>query len=155
MMVIISLMFLATKQSPSNYPKEINFEKIANGYYSNIGEPYTRTFTNTKDWNRYYSLLKPSGNAPHTAPPKIDFSKYTVIAIGLGELVTGGNSIKILGIGKLKDVIQVTFRETRPGMGCMVSQGINQPYYIVKIPKTKKPITFLKFVEKKSCEKRK
>jgi len=154
-MAIISLMFMASKQSPSNYPKEIEYTKIASGYYSNIGEPYTRIFNNTKDWNRYYSLFKPSSKAPNTPLPQIDFGKYTVIAIGLGELVTGGTNIKILGIGKLKNVIQVTFRETRPGMGCIVSQAINQPYYIVKIPKTDKPITFVKFVEMRTCERRK
>jgi hypothetical protein len=69
----------------------------------------------------------------------IDFDNFTVIAIFDQIYGNGGHSIDIADITENENNIIVTVENLQTGN---VLSVITQPYHIVKIPKTTKPIVF-------------
>jgi hypothetical protein len=69
----------------------------------------------------------------------IDFTNYTVIVVFDQIYTNGGHSIDITNITEYENNVIVTVENLQTGNGSNVG---TQPYHIVKIPKTIKPIVF-------------
>jgi hypothetical protein len=69
----------------------------------------------------------------------IDFTNFTVIAIFDQVYGNGGHSIDITNITEYETNLIVTVENLQTGN---TSSSYSQPYHIVKIPKTTKPIVF-------------
>ena len=69
----------------------------------------------------------------------IDFTNFTGIAVFDQVYGGGGHSIDITNITEYENNIVVTVENLLTGNGSSV---VTQPYHIVKIPKTTKPIVF-------------
>ena len=70
---------------------------------------------------------------------KIDFSKFTVIAVFDAVKTSGGHSIELDIKPNTENVVVEVSRKSPDGMATSV---MTQPYHIVKIPKTDLPIVF-------------
>ena len=68
------------------------------------------------------------------------------IELHLGEKPTGGYSIEVKGVKEFPDMVIVRTERTHPG-NCAVAQAFTQPFHIIKIPKTSKPI-FYEYTDK-------
>jgi hypothetical protein len=75
-------------------------------------------------------------------PPEVDFSANTVIAVFMGEASTGGYALRIYDIVETESSVIVKMEKTEPGPTCIVPQVLTQPYHMVQIAKTEKPVTF-------------
>ena len=75
-------------------------------------------------------------------PPEVDFSVNTVVALFMGEARTGGYALRVYEIVDVGSSIMVKMEKTEPDPRCIVPQMLTQPYHIVQIAKTDKPITF-------------
>lgn len=63
------------------------------------------------------------------------------IEMHLGEKPTGGYSIEVNGVKEFPDMIIVRAERTYPG-SCAVAQAFTQPFHVIKIPKTIKPVYY-------------
>lgn len=78
-------------------------------------------------------------------PPKLDFSKYVILGIFLGERPNPGFGVKISDIIERSDTIEVRFTEYLPNPDMGYVQVIVYPFDMVYIPKTMKRIVFSGF----------
>ena len=74
--------------------------------------------------------------------PEVDFSENMVVAVFMGEASTGGYAIRICDIVDTGSFIVVKVEKTEPGPRCIVPMVLTQPYHIVQMAKTDKPVTF-------------
>lgn len=133
-----------TTPPPATTPmptKDIDFETIAKGYYSGHREQANLVINDEEEWNEIWMTIN-SNTFPVQPAPEIDFSKYTVIAVFMGEFSTGGYGIeveKVMGDG---DDIGIYVEKTYPDADSPVTMAFTQPYHIIKIEKTGKRVVF-------------
>jgi len=72
----------------------------------------------------------------------IDFTTQTVLASFMPIKKSGGYSVEITDIETQKDSLVIQTKTTSPATNSMVTQVITQPYHIVTMPISEKPITF-------------
>ena len=73
-------------------------------------------------------------------PGGLDFSKYDLVIVALGEQKTGGYSVNIESIQLEGDELAVTGKVTVPGADAVTTQALTYPYSAVSIPNTKASI---------------
>lgn len=66
----------------------------------------------------------------------VDFTKYNVVAVFMGQKSTGGYKITIENVSVEDDTAHVLTKTTVPEPGAMVTMALTQPYSIASIPKT-------------------
>lgn len=100
-----------------------------------------------KIWNDMHSHISPR-------PPllEVNFSKDMVIYIQMGVQTSGGHSTKIQNIALGADQIIVLYSETSPGPNCMVAQALSNPYHIVRLERSDKPVSFELSNRVKDCQ---
>ena len=130
------------------YPIVINPFLI--GKNENIGATLglpqqNRVITNQADWTIFLnSLIYPTCprcfNVIGTfSTTTIDFANYNVIVcIDVVRQTVGGNEITIVGINENQNTINVSLTHVIGGFFLLISQ----PYHIVRIPKSTKPVVF-------------
>ena len=83
--------------------------------------------------------------------PVIDFNFDQMLALFLGEKLSGGYAIIVEGVDVFDDRLDVNIVETVPGNGCPVTLGFTRPYQFIQILKTDKMISFLIRSETVDC----
>ena len=141
--LILSILFSLTSCSDDNNPKttSITFTEIGKGaLYGNGSEGIVQSnmvISNTTDWQNLMNQMNSVNNVTDEfSETNIDFSTYKVIAIFL-EVKPNGWQVRISNIEENVSSIMVSTAETE-GINLVVTQ----PFYIVKIPVTNKPIEF-------------
>lgn len=144
--ILILSIFLATScssdednQTAQSTP--INFTEIGKGaLFGNGSEGIVQSnmvIDNTVDWQNLMNQMNSVNNiTDEFSETNIDFSTYIVIAIFL-EVKPNGWQVTISNIVENVSNIIVSTTETE-GINLVVTQ----PFYIVKIPITSKPIVF-------------
>jgi hypothetical protein len=74
--------------------------------------------------------------------PEIDFAKYQVAAIALGEQPTGGFSVRITGVLREDDRWVVQYRTTEPLPDTPTPPGPTSPWALAVLPKEDVPVAF-------------
>lgn len=96
--------------------------------------------SNANDWNTLKSQMNTTNN---NNLPEIDFVDYKVIAVFDILKMSGGFSIKIDSIVETDSAILVSVvKENAIDNSGNAVLWIEQPFHIVKIPQTSKPIVF-------------
>ena len=72
----------------------------------------------------------------------VNFKTQMVLAVFMPVKKSGGYNIEIIHVETQKDCLIVTTKTSSPTPKSMVTQVIMQPYHIVTIPVTSKPVTF-------------
>jgi len=117
-------------------------ELYGNGQ-ENISKQNT-VIKNTSDWDELMDKMNSVNNVTERfSETNIDFSNYIIIAVFDEVKMYGGHSIDITSITEHDENIIVSVENLLPGGLAAV---ITQPFHIVKIPKTNKPIVFEKFL---------
>ncbi|MBE99773.1 protease complex subunit PrcB family protein [Flavobacterium coralii] len=70
----------------------------------------------------------------------VDFSKYNVVAVFMGQKRSGGYSITVEKVVVDGNTAQVLVKNTLPEQGAMVTMALTAPYCMAAIPKTDKVI---------------
>ena len=103
---------------------------------------------NTNDWTNfknqidtYYQQFSINYSQQYFTETTIDFNSFIVIVVIDQIYGNGGHSIDITNITEFETNIVVTIENLQTGN---TSSVVTQPYHIVKIPKTSKPIVFNK-----------
>lgn len=136
-LILSSLIFLNVScDKKEEKPTNINFTNIGKGSL-NGSEGVSQSnivISNTTDWQNL--MNKMGSEIDEFTETNIDFNAYQVIAIIL-EVKMNGWDVEITSIVENTDKITVSKKETE-----YLTAVVTQPYHIVKIPKTSKPIVF-------------
>jgi len=93
----------------------------------------------TQEWeNLWKDMFPSSGSRPEL--PRVDFTKYDVLAIFAGSKKTGGYWLEPVGVRDDSGLVVFELNEHYPAPDCVVTQAFTQPYLVVGIPKSDKPI---------------
>lgn len=79
---------------------------------------------------------------PKPELPKIDFEKEIVIAVFMGERLSGGYSIEIINILKTEKEIVVVVEEKEPPPESLKTMALTSPYHIAIIKRSVLPVRF-------------
>ncbi len=111
--------------------------------------PRTVVVQTSKEWDDLWSYLDPQNLVTERPDPKLD--SRTVIAVLSGSTGQGGNSVNLISaIDEGKKVV-VTYLESIKGESCRSIQAFGELYKIGRIPKTTKPVEFIKQTEAANC----
>jgi len=103
------------------------------GFNSRITTQTTTLIDNQNDWVQYYSRL--TGQPPQSAP-SVEFMKYKIIAITLGQRPSAGYSLTVTRVGKPQmQTAAVEAVERAPQRGTAVAQVLTSPYAMVLVPR--------------------
>jgi hypothetical protein len=132
------------KNEESFSPQNINPTLIGEGSlfstYSNNITSNNLVILNDQDWNNFISNMNnPNNLSMSFTETNIDFNNYMILAVFDEPRPTGGYQISITNIVENSNNIIVDFNLTGSGD---LTQMPTHPYYIVKIPKSNKPVIF-------------
>ena len=114
-------------------------ETIVRDNMSNVEDVKQAVARTPAEWAALWRL-----HAGDQAPPKIDFSKRTVVAVFLGTRPTAGYAVEVSGTRQTGKTLIVEWREGQPKPGNVSAQVITSPSHLVSIPKFDGEITFRK-----------
>ena len=144
---LFSLLFFTASFIGCSSSKEIpntiiKFEEIGKGPASGIFDRKQVVIRSENDLKSQFKEIN-SIFFPEPETPLVDFSKYIVIGVFMGEKNNGGYSIKVDKISYDDDGnVKVSVIETSPGRNCVTTDAITHPYQLVKIPKTDAKVVF-------------
>ena len=114
-------------------------ETIVRDNMSNVEDARQAVARTPAEWAALWRL-----HAGEQAPPKIDFTTRTVIAVFLGTRPSAGYAVEVSGTKQTGKTLTVEWREYAPKPGNMSAQVITSPSHLVSIPKFEGRITFRK-----------
>lgn len=100
-----------------------------------------KVIQNKAEWETLWEQIN-IGRIPTPPLLEIDLSKYIILSASTGFHSSGGWSIKISKIEEYENKINVKVTINAPGKDCSVTTAITNPYTIISIEKTDKPINF-------------
>jgi hypothetical protein len=134
-LLLLGLLMSHLTQSQTPVP----FTTVAEGQESNIDDARQAVVNSEQEWKALWKI-----HAADKPLPAIDFSTTSVIAVFLGSRPTGGYRVAVTAVDQQGDTIVVSWRETRPPAGLIVTQVLTFPYHIVSIAKTTAAVKFRK-----------
>ncbi len=121
----------------------MELETLAKGKYCGLEGPRNQwTIKTEQAWNDFYTKLE-SRSCPQSTTPFVDFSKYMVLAVFMGQKATGGYSIEINKVLQKGNTLEVRVQEYSPTAGCVTSMATTQPYHVAKVEKIKGNVKFM------------
>jgi hypothetical protein len=121
--------------------EELGFTTISVGTFSGYGRQANLVIQDSQAWIDLWNqhmlfMVEP------LPVPEVDFSKDMIVAVFMGVVNTGGYSLHINEVVETDSVIVVKMERTEPGPTCIVPQVLTQPYHMIQITRTEKPVTF-------------
>lgn len=101
-------------------------------------------------WTRVWTELH-VGVAPVPALPQVDFARVWIVLAAMGERSTGGYTIRIEKITRMRDRIVVTVRSSAPGRNCFTSQALTSPVALSRMAAFDLPVEFREVADTRSC----
>lgn len=120
--------------------QRVNFTVMQRGSYSGIEQALTKAVHNQTEWQKLWD--DHTSTSSGQALPAVDFNKEMVIAIYSGTKATGGHSVSVVKVEDTGKNIVVTYRTTSPRPGGITTQALTQPFVMIKVPASAKPVVF-------------
>lgn len=129
-----------TPEASSETAREkVPFETQEQGSYSSLGEPFERVIDEESDWSSFWQQLHGT-RSPMPDVAEVDFEQYRLIAVGLGDRGDGSHGVQVDRVDQNGEELVVHYLETR---GCgMATMAITQPYHIIRIERSNRPVSF-------------
>lgn len=142
-MVYSSLLSCSNNDDEPFTPINIEFEVIGSGNLTSMEEipPGNNVINNQNDWNILINNMN-SINSDTTnsfTTTTIDFQTHLIIAVFDEIRMNNGFLISVVNIVENQNNLTVDVVQSNPGS---IQSVITQPYQIVRIPITNKPIVF-------------
>ncbi|MBI4896118.1 MAG: protease complex subunit PrcB family protein [Candidatus Aenigmarchaeota archaeon] len=125
----------------SSTDQERPFETLSKGASSGHDDKKEYVIKESSAWKNLWSIVQ-SGRSPTPLIPSVNFTDDMVIAVFQGNHPTGGYSIEITKIVEDESSVQIVIKETTPPPGSVLTTAFTQPYHIVKMKRTDKPVLF-------------
>ncbi|NOQ72067.1 MAG: protease complex subunit PrcB family protein [Crocinitomix sp.] len=143
--VLIGLLALIVMACNKTDDMELELTEIHQGALYGAGEEDISeenfVIEKEQDWQDLLAKINAVNNeSDNFSETEIDFDEFIVVACFDKARGSGGYSIKIADINSTKKEINLTVIKNSPAD--IAPAVITQPYYIAKLPKTNKKITF-------------
>ena len=106
-----------------------------------------KAITTLREWDEFWREAGSpqsedlSESCENPAPPRVDFSKYTLLVLALGQRPSGGYSALFQYVYERSSSVDVAALEVRPnGKDCIVTTAFTHPMTFALIPRTNKPV---------------
>ncbi|QRN97151.1 protease complex subunit PrcB family protein [Archangium violaceum] len=86
-----------------------------------------------------------------TEVPEVDFSRFVVVAVWMGQQSNCGSEISITGARETGSQVEVDVRTTLSG-NCPSADAISYPFCFVRVERVAKPYVFQEKTETRVCE---
>jgi hypothetical protein len=121
--------------------EELGFTTISVGTHSGYGSQANLVIQDSQAWIDLWNqhmlfMVEP------LPVPEVDFSSNMVVAVFMGVKPTGGYALHVYEVVETEATIVVKMERTEPGPTTIVPQVLTQPYHMIQIAKTEKPVTF-------------
>ncbi|MDN5214823.1 protease complex subunit PrcB family protein [Fulvivirgaceae bacterium BMA12] len=136
---LMLMVFSGCSKDDNDLNKSVTFQTIEKNLYSGILD---EQYVLVDDPNSWEDLWDKTAVWTPDELPEVDFTKSMVIAVYMGEKVSGGFEIEISELRESEDTIEVVSKITIPESGQGVTTALSQPFHIIKINKTSKKIIF-------------
>jgi PrcB C-terminal len=108
-------------------------------------EPQVVIFQDSAAWAKFWQRSKRLDlNLQKPPAPPFNFANQTMIGLTVGSHATGGYSLRVERIEKVKratgEVWVIHYHETAPGQDCLVTQAPTTPVVFVTVPKFTGPV---------------
>lgn len=128
----------------------VPYTVIQEGLVVPTGDPFfsgrkNLVFRTQNDFDTFWSMFSTDKK------PSIIFTKDQAIAVFQGTQPTEGYAIKVTDIRDTKEARVVFITLEVPGPGCEVAQTVTNPYQIISVPKSDKPLKAIETFQKISC----
>jgi hypothetical protein len=80
--------------------------------------------------------------APGSQEPTVDFNQYTVVAVFQGQCTVMGSDVRVERVTETRSSINVRVMEYQPAARGIQPLIVTEPFQILTIPRTDKPIVF-------------
>lgn len=104
------------------------FERLAAGGLPRAG---ARLVLDEEEWDRLWAALYGAG-----ARPAVDWERYAVLGVFLGERPTGGYRVRVERVEAAAGKLRVTVRTTSPGPGDVVTMAFTYPGELVRVDRS-------------------
>jgi hypothetical protein len=128
--------------NPSNYDRQggggfvdpkyaADWQVFRSGSRSQIPQSGLHTINTYPDWQRFWTRL--TGNAPETAPGGVDWMRYRLVVITLGQRPTTGFGVDVVNVERRGSYGVIRAVEEIPVAGSRVRQRPTFPYIVLKV----------------------
>jgi len=118
---------ISSMQSP-----QLGFQTVTKGYRSGVRTPLQVVARNQNEWETLWRQHA-SMDATPPPPPTIDFQRYTVVGLFLGDKPTGGYEAEITRAESSNTGVLILYRERSPSGRGLLIQSLTQPFHIVQV----------------------
>lgn len=119
----------------------VKFEILLEGSHGNISPRQHTLISSQKMLDELFEQIN-STQHPGAEVPEIDFSKYQVGLVSMGELSSGGYAISIESIEKTNEHIRINLITESPAPGENVTSVMTSPFVLFKFEKQALPVEF-------------
>ena len=135
----VLLLLASCSSGGGDLNKSVTFETIEKNYYSGVTSFRNVIVNNVNDWE---DLWQETVTWTPDDLPSVNFNESMIIAVYMGEQLSGGFNVEILEIKETEDLIVVVTKFTNPDSEQGVILALTQPFHMIKINKTDKEIIF-------------
>ena len=105
---------------------------IARGANSQIMDARQAVVQNDNEWRALWGQHARDASAP----PAVDFARFTVVGLFVGSRSSAGYSVEITSAAPRNGETILEYVERQPAPDAITAQVITAPFHIVRIPKT-------------------
>ena len=129
--LIYLISFISCGAQKQEIEKEVTYELIESQSHGGYRNGQFQTIANQLDLKSLYTHLNLS-RKPGLSLPEVNFETESIIALFMGEKMSGGYVIKIKSIQRINtNKIEIQIEETKPGD--IATMAITSPFSIYKI----------------------
>jgi hypothetical protein len=123
----------------------VDFTTIARGTDSGYQSASQMVIDNSERWNDLWQQHTYNTEPPPPVP-RVDFTRYSVVAVFAGEQPTGGYSVEILSVetsgSPTQEQLTITVQHRQPSAGDFVTEALTYPYHMIRMPKIDGRVVF-------------
>ncbi|AIE85732.1 protease complex subunit PrcB family protein [Fimbriimonas ginsengisoli] len=130
------------RYNPANYDRQggggfvdprfqADWSSFQSGRRSKVAAAGMVTLNNLSDWQRCWEKI--TGDPPQTAPGGVDWMKYRLVAINLGQRPTTGFDIKVINVERHGVYGVIRAVEEIPVAGARVRHRSTTPWVVIKV----------------------
>ncbi|MGV3617835.1 MAG: protease complex subunit PrcB family protein [Fimbriimonas sp.] len=112
---------------------DVDWGNYSSGNFSHQFKGGVYSIDTPQQWAAYWSRL--SRRPAEQAPGGVDWLKYRLVAVHLGERRTGGYGVKVLRVDRNGVYGIIRAVEETPVPGSFVTQAVTSPYTIIRVPR--------------------
>lgn len=129
----------------------VPFQSLVALPHSNLVDEMLMVARSPAEWVDLW-VLATQGSQPAEDAPAVDFGRRMVLVAAMGRRPTDGFTVRIGSVFEDRERLYAVVTETAPGSGCLTAQALSAPVSAVSIPRSSKPVRFVRRSETLDCD---